>query len=72
MNNKWIVKTLTKEQIEIQESLSKELSISPILTGLLVDRGITTFEEARNFFDLILNFYMIRFSWLIWTRLLIV
>ncbi|GAB1416178.1 single-stranded-DNA-specific exonuclease RecJ [Paludibacter sp.] len=50
MNNKWIVKTLTKEQIEIQESLSKELSISPILTGLLVDRGITTFEEARNFF----------------------
>lgn len=50
MTYKWIFKNLTKEQINIQESLSKELNISPILAGLLVQRGINTFEDARRFF----------------------
>ena len=50
MINKWIYKTLSEEKIEIQKKLSDELIISPILAELLVQRGITTFEEARSFF----------------------
>lgn len=50
MTNKWIFKTLTTEQTEIQESLSNELNISPILSKLLILRDIHTFEEARRFF----------------------
>ena len=50
MINKWIYNTLSKEQIEIQNKLSKELIISPILAELLVQRGIATYEEARRFF----------------------
>lgn len=50
MTNKWIFKTLTKEQADIQTNLSNELNISPILSKLLVHRGIHSFEEARRFF----------------------
>ncbi len=50
MTNKWIFKTLTNEQSDIQNTLSNELNISPILSKLLVQRGIHTFEEARRFF----------------------
>lgn len=31
--------------------LSKELNINPILSGMLVRRGINTFDEAKNFFN---------------------
>lgn len=55
MINKWIYRTLTKEQTEIQNRLAEELSISPILAQLLVERDITTFEEARGFFRPDLN-----------------
>ncbi|MDR1584793.1 MAG: single-stranded-DNA-specific exonuclease RecJ [Prevotellaceae bacterium] len=50
MINKWIYKALSEEQIEIKKKIADELSISPILAELLVQRGITTFEEARSFF----------------------
>ena len=50
MINKWIYRTLTEQQIEIQKRLAEELSISPILAQLLVQRDIGTFEEARRFF----------------------
>jgi len=50
MINTWIYKTLTKQQIEIQKKLANELSISPILAQLLVQRDIFTFEDARSFF----------------------
>ncbi len=50
MINKWIYKTLSEEQIKIKEKIADELSISPILAELLVQRGITTFEDARSFF----------------------
>ena len=50
MTSKWIFKTLTNEQSDIQKALSNELNISPILSKLLVQRGIHTFEEARRFF----------------------
>lgn len=50
MTSKWIFKTLEKEQTDIQKKLSNDLNISPILSKLLVQRGIRTFEEARRFF----------------------
>jgi single-stranded-DNA-specific exonuclease len=50
MINIWYYRTLTEQQIEIQKRLSDELSISPILSQLLVQRDILTFEDARSFF----------------------
>lgn len=50
MINTWIYRTLTEPQIEIQKKLANELSISPILAQLLVQRDIFTFEDARSFF----------------------
>lgn len=43
--------TLTPQpDTAITERLSQELGIDPILAGLLVQRGVSTFEEARYFF----------------------
>ena len=50
MINKWIYRTLTKQQIEIQNKLAENLSISPLLAQLLIQRDILTFEDARSFF----------------------
>jgi len=50
MINKWIYRSLNKQQIEIQTKLAEELSISPLLSMLLVQRDIFTFEDARSFF----------------------
>lgn len=50
MTSKWIFKTLEKEQTDTQKNLSDELNISPILSKLLIQRGIHSFEEARRFF----------------------
>ncbi len=50
MTTKWIFKTLEKAQTDTQKNLSDELNISPILSKLLIQRGIHTFEEARRFF----------------------
>lgn len=50
MINTWIYRKLTDQQIEIQKKLANELSISPILAQLLVQRDIFTFEDARSFF----------------------
>ena len=50
MINIWNYKNLTGQQIEIQKRLSEELSISPILSQLLVQRDILTFDDARSFF----------------------
>ena len=49
MINKWIYSELTDEQNEIKNKLANELSISPILAQLLVQRGISNFDEARAF-----------------------
>lgn len=50
VENKWKIYPLTNEQEQIKNKLAEELEISPILTQLLVQRGITTFEDAKNFF----------------------
>ncbi|WP_337044090.1 single-stranded-DNA-specific exonuclease RecJ [Emticicia sp. 17c] len=45
---RWAYKTLPEK--EIAESLSKELSIERTLANMLVQRGIHSFEEAKQFF----------------------
>ncbi len=50
MINKWNYLELSEEENEIKNKLANELIISPILAKLLVQRGITTFEDARTFF----------------------
>jgi single-stranded-DNA-specific exonuclease len=48
MENRWVVKEEADRQIV--ERLGKELSIGTQLTNLLVQRGVTTYEEAKSFF----------------------
>lgn len=50
MINTWIYRTLTEQQSETQNKLAEELSISTLLSQLLVQRDILTFEDARSFF----------------------
>jgi len=48
MKKRWIL--AKKGDDSSIESLSKELNINSILANLLIQRGITTFEEAKAFF----------------------
>jgi len=48
MENRWVIKEEADRQIV--EHLGKELNISPQLTNLLVQRGVTTYEKAKSFF----------------------
>lgn len=50
MQSIWKIQRLTDEQKKIRDNLSAELSINPVLSQLLVQRGIVTVEEARRFF----------------------
>lgn len=50
MIKRWIYSELSEEQKQIKQQLADELSISPILAQLLVQRGINTFDKARAFF----------------------
>ncbi|MBN1462210.1 MAG: single-stranded-DNA-specific exonuclease RecJ [Paludibacteraceae bacterium] len=50
MINKWKINTLSNKQEEHKNKLAEDLGISPILAQLLVQRGITTFDDAKNFF----------------------
>ncbi|MBC8320923.1 MAG: single-stranded-DNA-specific exonuclease RecJ [Bacteroidetes bacterium] len=48
MEKRWVLNN--KANKEVVEQLSKELNINTKITELLVQRGFTTFEEARSFF----------------------
>jgi len=48
MQKRWVVKT--GGDPGVVEHLSKALGIGPYLSQLLVQRGITTFDEAKTFF----------------------
>ena len=50
MGQKWNYQPPTAKQKEDAKRLSEELDMSPILCGLLLQRGIKTAAEARNFF----------------------
>ena len=63
MHFKWNFETPTPEQKRTAEELAEKMGISPILTQLLVSRGITTESAAKRFFrpqlaDLINPFLM--------------
>jgi len=48
MQKRWVVKPGADQALV--KSLAKQLNINPILTSLLIQRGISTFEQARHFF----------------------
>jgi single-stranded-DNA-specific exonuclease len=48
MKKKWVVKPQCDQNLI--ESLSTQLNINCVLTSLLVQRGITTYDEAKTFF----------------------
>jgi single-stranded-DNA-specific exonuclease len=48
MEKRWVLKEQGDQQLI--EKLSQELNIDHYLTNLLVQRGVTTFEEAKAFF----------------------
>lgn len=50
INTHWNFLKLRDEQQIISDRLAEELGISPILTQLLAQRGITSFDEAKKFF----------------------
>lgn len=50
MGQKWKYQPPTYKQTEEAERLAEELDISPILCGLLINRGVTSAAEARHFF----------------------
>ena len=50
MTHKWNYQPITPEQAETSQKLAQELGISPILGGLLVQRGITKAADAKKFF----------------------
>ncbi len=50
IQKRWKNSPLTNQQEQEQNKLADELGISPVLTRLLVQRGITTIDEAKNFF----------------------
>ncbi|GAB6012364.1 single-stranded-DNA-specific exonuclease RecJ [Viscerimonas tarda] len=47
---KWNYEPLTEQKKEERDNLAKQLGINPILCQLLIQRGITTVEEAERFF----------------------
>jgi len=48
MEKRWIIKESGEEKVI--NNLSNKLNINKVLANLLVQRGITSFEEARKFF----------------------
>ena len=55
MHFKWNYKAPTSDQKRAAEELAAKLTISPILGGLLISRGITTESAAKRFFRPQLN-----------------
>ncbi len=50
MNSEWIYRTLTSEELVKRDELAQDLGISPSISSLLIQRNISTAEEARHFF----------------------
>lgn len=55
MANKWQLIPYTPEQLAQSDFLAQHLDISPILAKLLVQRGVTTEDDAKYFFKPELN-----------------
>ena len=46
MDKRWVIKVTEEEKVQ---SLQQELKIHPVICNLLVQRGITTYQEAKQF-----------------------
>ena len=55
MHFKWNYEKPTSEQVKAAEELGTKIGISPILAGILIQRGITTESAAKRFFRPQLN-----------------
>lgn len=50
MTRKWNYEPLTSEEQRLETDLARHYSGAPVISELLVERGITTVEEAEKFF----------------------
>ena len=50
MTKRWCIKTLSEEEIRIQEMLAEELRLNPVICRLLVQRGLTSVDGVKKFF----------------------
>ncbi|MFC0262875.1 single-stranded-DNA-specific exonuclease RecJ [Fontibacter flavus] len=48
MEYKWMIRE--KADLKTVESLSKEINVNPTLANMLVNRGVDTFQKAKDFF----------------------
>ena len=55
MINKWNIRSHTEEDLRLASSLAAELELSPVVSLLLVQRGISSVETAKKFFRPNLN-----------------
>jgi single-stranded-DNA-specific exonuclease len=55
MTKRWCLKTYTDGERHSQDRLERELKLDPIISRLLVQRGITSPDEVRKFFKPSLN-----------------
>ena len=68
MINKWNFQTPSEEELHKRDQLVAELGFSPVICLLLVQRGITSIEEAKKFFKPSLNICTTRSLCRIWIR----
>lgn len=59
-DKKWMIRSVKNDTLV--EELRSTLKVDPIVSRLLVQRGITTYQEAESFLSLILLRCMIPFS----------
>ena len=50
MTNKWNYQPPTNEEILLRDKLAEELELSPVISLLLVRRGLTSAEAIRKYF----------------------
>ena len=50
MTRKWTYEPLTQEEQRLETDLAEHYSASPAISELLVQRGVTTVEQAEKFF----------------------
>ncbi|MCC8144783.1 MAG: single-stranded-DNA-specific exonuclease RecJ [Tannerellaceae bacterium] len=55
MTNKWNFRTPTEEELKKRDELSATLGLSPVISLLLVQRGVASVEEVKKFFRPSLN-----------------
>ncbi len=55
MTNKWNFQTPSIEELHKRDELAAALGLSPVICLLLIQRGITTVEDAKKFFKPSLN-----------------